>query len=66
MIGRRLNRPNCGGAAGLTENFSGAPDFNREFAIFDIDRAFCDTACEQVICWLKMFSKTSSIRNGPK
>ncbi len=42
------------------------PDFNLEFAISDIDRAFCDAACEAVISWLEVFRKTSSIRNGPK
>ena len=29
-------------------------------------RAFCDAACEAVICWLEVLRKTSSIRNGPK
>jgi len=62
MIGRRANRPHCDGVARLTEK----PDFNLEFAISDIDRAFCDAACEAVICWLEVFRKTSSIRNGPK
>src|ERR1700682_5132243 len=66
MIGRRANRPNCDGAARLNENFSFTPDFNLEFAISDIDRAFCDAACEAVICCLKVFRKTSSIRNGAK
>jgi hypothetical protein len=66
MIGRRANRPHCNGAARPTENFSFTPDFNLEFAISDIDRAFCDAACEAVICWLEVFRKTSSIRNGPK
>jgi len=66
MIGRRANRPNCNGAARLTENFSFTPGFNLEFAISDIDRAFCDAACEAVNCWLEVFQKTSSIRNGPK
>jgi hypothetical protein len=30
-----------------------SPDFNLEFAISDIDRAFCDAACEAVICWVR-------------
>src|SRR3984893_10530313 len=61
MIGRRANRPHCDGAAPLTENFSFTPDFNLEFAISDIDRAFCDAACEAVISGSKCFQKTSSI-----
>src|ERR1700730_6022957 len=55
MIGRRANRPHCDGAAPLTENFSFKPDFNLEFAISDIDRAFCDAACEAVISGSKCF-----------
>jgi hypothetical protein len=39
-----------------------SPDFNLEFAISDIDRDFCDAACEAVICWLEVFRKTSSRR----
>jgi len=66
MIGRRANRPHCNGAARPTENFSFPPGFNLEFAISDIDRAFCDAACEAVICWLEVFPKASSICNGPK
>lgn len=65
-IGRRPNRPHCDGAARLTESFSFAPSFNLELVTFDIDRAFCDAACVAAICWLEVFPKTSSIRNGPK
>jgi hypothetical protein len=36
----------------------GLPKTFLEFAISDIDRAFCDAACEAVICWLEVFRKT--------
>jgi hypothetical protein len=66
MIGRRANRPHWDGAARLTENVSVALGFNLEMVTFDIDRAFCDAACVAMICWLEVFPKTPSIRNGPK